>query len=159
MKKIFGLFLLAPLIWSCSSDDDSTSQQSALVNTQWTPEKVVPVIPFIGESDDYAQFYPHQTNCDKDYVVFLEQNEMKTYMHNETCMVDEQVQNWQEDGNNITIKYMGYNISGQMSGENSNQMVIESDLSEYADLIADLNLDIPSIDGVTVKLYLNKQNN
>lgn len=159
MKKILGLLLLAPLVWSCSSDDDSTSQQSVLVNTQWTPEKVVPVIPFIGESDDYAQFYPHQTNCDKDYVVFLEQNEMKTYTHSETCVVDEQVQNWQEDGSNITIEYMGYNISGQMSGENSNQMVIESDLSEYADLIADLDLDIPSIEGITVKLYLNKQNN
>lgn len=159
MKKILGLLLLTPLVWSCSSDDDSTSQQSVLVNTQWTPEKVVPVIPFIGESDDYAQFYPHQTNCDKDYVVFLEQNEMKTYTHSETCVVDEQVQNWQEDGSNITIEYMGYNISGQMSGENSNQMVIESDLSEYADLIADLDLDIPSIEGITVKLYLNKQNN
>lgn len=159
MKKILGLLLLAPLVWSCSSDADGDTPQSALVNTQWTPEKVVPVIPFIGESDDYAQFYPHQTNCDKDYVVFLEQNEMKTYTHSETCVVDEQVQNWQEDGNNITIEYMGYNISGQMSGENSNQMVIESDLSEYADLIADLDLDIPSIDGITVKLYLNKQNN
>src|SRR5690606_39096241 len=64
-----------------SSDDDGNTPQSALVNTQWSPEKVVPVLPLVGESEDYAQYYPHQSGCDKDYLLFLDQGEMKTYVH------------------------------------------------------------------------------
>jgi len=159
MKKIFWLFMLTPLVWSCSSDDDNSSDKSELVDTKWSPEKVVPVLPFIGESEDYAQYYPHQSGCDKDYLLFLDQGEMKTYVHEPDCEVTEQVQSWEESGSTITVEYMGYNITGEVSGSTSNQMIIESDISEYAELINIYYPGIPIPEGAKMKLYLNKLNN
>lgn len=160
MKKIFFLFMLIPLIWSCSSDDNGNNdQKKELVDTKWAPEKVVPVIPLLGESEELTQYYPHQAGCDNDYLVFLVQDVMITYLHDASCNVSEQEQNWHKDGPTMTVEFMGYTISGEVSGTNSNQMIIESDISEYAELIGEIYPNVPIPAGSKIKLYLNKINN
>src|SRR5690606_20911616 len=85
--------------------------------------------------------------------------EMKTYVHEPDCEVTEQVQSWEESGSTITVEYMGYNITGEVSGSTGNQMIIESDISEYAELINIYYPGIPIPEGSKMKLYLNKLNN
>ncbi len=156
---VAGIAMLA----GCSSDDggntpgQDTPAPSDPIVAKWTPEKIVPVVPVIGEVDEYAQNYPHQQGCDKDYVDLQPQHVMKIYQHNADCTVNEQTETWQKNNTTITINVLGTEIEGTIiSPAEGNQLIIESEAQEYQSIIEQYYPGIPIPEGTKIRLYLNK---
>lgn len=163
MKKNWILFLVAPLLLfatGCSSDDGGdtgTLPPKELLLGKWAPDKIVPVLPVIGEVAIYAQNYPHQTGCEKDYLELQTHQILKTVQHASNCSTTETVSNWEKNGTSLKIILMNTTVEGILiSTEGQSPMILESDASAYQEIIGQLLPGVTLPSGTKIRLYMNK---
>lgn len=162
MKKIYFLSLSLVMLsaFSCSSDDSSTEKEVIVIqqNKEWVPQKV----ELVSSLFPYSFDYPHAEGCDKDYIKLMENSAAKLYEHADTtCAVTESSQIWNRNGNQISFSLMGNQVSGTVVLENENQLVIESQVSQYSAYIQEFYPEyaqyLPMLGNANAKLTLNKR--
>lgn len=155
MKRILLILSLIGVLYSCGSETNESTPTDPII-AKWQPEKLVPVIQVVGEISSMEFVYPHKANCDKDYIEFLENNISKTFQHQDDCSVTFTEQTWSKNENTITFTMLGTEIQGTIITLNDNEFVIQSDVSQYASLIAEYYPEIGIPQQAKINLYLNK---
>lgn len=157
MKKIFlSLSVMSfAFLASCGNDDNTNqpvAEETALV-AKWSPNKMSTTV-FM---QDFEYAYPHSPNCQRDYISLEVDNVSRTYMYDDNCQVEELVQTWTYQNNDLTITVFGYQITGRVITNTENTLVIESDISQYAQIISQFT-EFPIPEGTLVQLHLDKIN-
>lgn len=162
MKKYFLLLSLGSVLGftACSSDDSSGNQveQNGL-RGKWVPEKASAVI--LGqEIPDYTYQYPHTAGCTKDYIELLDNNISNVHRFEGTaCAESNTQQSWSREGNILTLTVLGQQISGEIKTETNTLLVLESNASEYAEIISMIAPEIPPALLATAKIRLTLNKN
>lgn len=175
MKKFLITSFLCTVLFtlSCTSDDNSSTKENPIVSNpdtpgtdqvkvlaEWVPStiKINSLIPISIPTMDY----PHTEGCTKDYLQLKSDDTAKFFRYEgANCAVTEFDQAFVRKGNDVSLNVMGYTISGTIKTENSTTMVIESDITQYSEIIKVLYPEysqyLALLTGAKVELQLDKK--
>lgn len=172
MKKLlFSFTLLASfsLFFACSSDDNSSRVEDVIEDEyeyhplfgNWFPTTINASALTLG---DFEENYPHQENCEADYLRITETETIFNY-HDEDCNLEYYSSPYEFNNDVLNFNFMGYDISLSIVKQTPSELILAGSgadlaplipvlLPEYADMIPESLLHL-----VEIKLSLVREIN
>lgn len=139
--SVFGLLFLG----SCSSDDgtiektienpidkDEEPGVKQMIVGKWIPNHVAVKIAGTSLAD---MNYPHQENCEADFLEFKEDQAATFGYHNETCELNLETETWLLIDDQLKFNLFGSDISVKVVTNSTTELVIQGSGEQFAPLI------------------------